>query len=201
VIIVPMAHLCEMKRTFVALDVPASTRAALCEAQAGLRGLREPQAHIRFTVPEQLHLTLKFLGSTGDAQLTPLMGALEVVAAAAQPLDAHLGGLGAFPSPARPRALFAALAGGVERVVALMEAVETACMTLGFAPEPRPRVPHVTLARLSDVAPRSRVSRWIAEARHVSYGSVDGGALTLYESVLRPGGSLYVPLGRFPLPR
>ncbi|HET6343692.1 MAG TPA: RNA 2',3'-cyclic phosphodiesterase, partial [Myxococcota bacterium] len=195
-----MHHLCGMKRTFVALDVPAATRAALCEVQAALRCLREPEARIRFTVPEQLHLTLKFLGGTGDAQVAPLLDALEAVAAGMGPLDAQLGGLGAFPSPTRPRALFAAIAHGAERVVALMEAVETACVGLSFAPEPRPRVPHVTLARLSDVVPRGRTCRWLAEAPRRPYGTVDGGALSLYESILRPGGSLYVPLGRFPLP-
>ncbi len=127
---------------FIGLPLPEAVRAQLA---AVTDALPVPAARLRREPREKLHCTLLFLGPQPDDRLPAMTGLL-----APAPLPAGLvltlNGLGAFPSPARARVLWAgftvspALAG-------LQERLATAAVAAGFAVDSRPFVPHVTLAR------------------------------------------------------
>lgn len=132
-------------RLFIAMDLPEAIRAQLAALAIDLPGVRWVPAH-------QLHLTLRFLGDVADG--SPRQ-ALEAALAqiVGPPLSVSLRGVGQFPERGRPRVLWAGLT-PVEPVFALAARVEAATAAAGFAPEPRPFSPHVTLARLKDPPPR-----------------------------------------------
>ena len=131
-------------RVFVAVFPPPEVRrVALESARSAARDLGE---RIRWTRPENVHLTLKFLGDVPEEKLEGVRCALRVVARAHAPFDAALQSFGAFPSPRRARVVWAGA--GSEELRALAADVEAAFEPLGFGREGRAYVPHATLGRV-----------------------------------------------------
>ncbi len=149
---------------------------------------------LKLTPTENLHATLKFLGATTDDDLARLQPALAAVASRHRRFEATLAGAGAFPDPKKPRAIFAAVGRGREQVVALAEDIERVARELGFPPEERPRVPHVTVARVEGAKAGGPLEQIILAEAAAVYGALDTRAVVLFES--RTGGehSRYVPI-------
>lgn len=133
-------------RTFVAVDVEPFTRERL-------RGLQDQLADLAGAVnwvePKNLHVTLAFLGEV-DARETPrVCAAVATVAKAQPPFAFAIAGLGAFPTPRRPKVLVARVADGAEQLTALHEAVAAALVETGcYRREERAFTPHVTVGRV-----------------------------------------------------
>jgi RNA 2',3'-cyclic 3'-phosphodiesterase len=184
-------------RLFVALDLPEETREAL--AAWGGEELADPA--LRPVTPESLHITLAFLGNRPE-------GEIEAIAAAV----AESGGPAPWVElrdpeqrPQRGRARLYALPSLSPGAEALQAGLEQRLVEAGFyEPEKRQFWPHVTVAR---VRPEARGSRRpmvvsgppgpIPEELTEPRTSV---RMTLYRSVLQPGGARYVPLAQVELP-
>ena len=210
-------------RLFVAAELPESVKAALAAAQERLRSGRpgsraEGRANrsrglrpIRWTRPEGLHVTLRFLGETDAAAVAGLREALARAAGRASPLSLRLGGLGCFPPSGPARVLWAGLEGDLDRLAALAAALESAAVSCGFPPERRPFRGHVTLARLEGGAEGAALRRRIAGPGE---DGTTGGErfleppvpsvfplteVVLFESRLGSGGARYTALDRLAL--
>lgn len=173
----------EIFRLFVALWLPAPlARAALVR----LEELRPGSRLVRWVRPDQLHLTLKFLGETPAAKLPAIEAALRVVASSASPVTMGLAEGGVFPPAGPPRVLWLGLTPR-EELVALAGRVEKALAPLGFPPERRPFAPHLTLGRAEPgaVFDRALLGRGFA----LTPERIE--KLSLVKSELRPGGSIY----------
>ena len=186
----------ERVRLFVALNLPDEVRQALHDATAPLR--EAAPRGVAWVRPEGLHLTLKFLGEAEEPRVAEVAAALGGVAAAHATVRVGVGGVGAFPSLARPRVVWA----GVEatpRLELLQHDVEAACATLGFEVEGRAFRPHVTLGR---VRPGAAVEslRALAEAasRCTPHAEVMVPTLDLMASTLMPGGARHDAVARLP---
>jgi len=181
-------------RLFVALELPASVRAALREIASRLR----PAAgsDVRWTDPNGIHLTLKFIGEVPAAQLEPVRRALAAVRDA-QPIEAVFRGLGWFPSARRPRVFWAGVEAGVE-LAALAARIESALEPLGIARESREFHPHLTLARIKS---EERLQGLRHEAERLGtpeFGHATYTEFDLMQSTLNPKGAIYTRIGRFP---
>ena len=146
--------------------------------------------------PESLHVTLRFLGATDEG--APLEKALRSAFRRLRAPRVQLGPLGAFPRLGEARVLFQGVLDGSGLLVDAFHTFEREAQRLGFAPEPRPYHPHLTMARLR--APED-LRAW-AEALDTpllapTTASLDH--LTLFRSDALPGGSVYTPLARLPL--
>ena len=140
-----------MIRLFVALEVPAEHRLQLRRLQGDL-------PNVRWIPPENLHITLRFLGEVSESVATELDEELALIEADA--FEARLRGVGRFESRGSARALWA----GVELtplLAALRARVEAAAVHAGLAPERRKFHPHVTLARLNGF-PLHRLAPYLA---------------------------------------
>ncbi len=103
---------------------------------------------MRWTRPENVHLTLKFLGEVPEGEIEQIGAALRKACADHTPFDASLSSFGAFPSARRARVIWAGAGAGSEKLRALAADVETAFEPLGFGREDRTFVPHATLGRV-----------------------------------------------------
>lgn len=169
-------------RLFFALPLPEGTRRALA-------ALRADVGKARWVRPEQLHVTMRFLGEVDEERAVGLVERVERVRASWPAVRVAVRGLGLFGSPERPRVLWAALdpAGEVRRIAADLEA----CVRdVGLPPEERPFTAHVTLARL--VRPDRRALRELLD-RHVGFETApfDVPALVLYRSTLTSAGAVH----------
>lgn len=183
-------------RAFVAIDLPAPIKEALGRLQAELA--LSPEI-IRWVRPENLHLTLQFLGEVPEARVVAVGAALEGVAHRADPFVVSLARLGAFPSLGTPRVVWVGVERGVERVEVLARAVGRALRPLGFKPEDRPFRPHLTLGRVRLTRAREPLVRAVEQARDVAVGEVLVDRVVLFRSDLRPSGPIYAKLRECPL--
>jgi 2'-5' RNA ligase len=186
-------------RTFIALELPPQAVAAAGSVAAELK---KTGADVKWVRPENLHVTLKFLGEVDQDQIEPICRSLDRACQERRALRLSLNGCGAFPNRGRPQVVWLGLDGEVQEMSDLAQAVEQEMNRLGFAPEKRSFKPHLTLGRLRrgkargkrpETAPLSR-----ALAGRIDYTGPDFMAqnVTLMQSRLTPQGAIYDPLYR-----
>jgi len=180
-------------RAFLAIDLPETVRVALRQQQATFRAV-SPDG--RWTRPEGIHLTLKFLGEISDQQVTQALNALKEL----RPFETfatEVKGFGFFPDARRPRVFWAGVATS-PNLVALAEQAEHAMEKLGFVREDRPFTPHLTLARFKIPRPQPALQSHLERLGEPSLGSFKVSEFFLFESKLSPQGAEYRKLARFP---
>jgi 2'-5' RNA ligase len=178
-------------RLFTALDPTPEVHDALKQFLDRLR----PAARLRWSRPEGLHLTLKFIGQWPDARLAELRQALSGVTFA--PFDIGFSGLGFFPNPRSPRVFWAGIQAGPE-LGKLAALVDRTLEPLGVEAEKRPYSPHLTLARIEGGARLEALQQAIQDLPSVEFGSFRADRFYLYESRPAAGGSIYTRVGEFP---
>jgi len=168
-----------IERLFVALPVPARTARSLLALQPNSR------PGIRLTCIDDLHVTLHFLG---NGQVEPVRRVLESVHAEA--FAVTLSDLGTFALRGGRRILWV----GVEPSTPLSELkrlVGVALERLGFEPEQRPYVPHITLARLAPAAESDIRIEFLSQSLPAAAGNFDCEEFALYASESTPAGPRY----------
>ncbi|KPV58398.1 hypothetical protein QJ48_16650 [Paenibacillus sp. A3] len=131
-------------RLFVAVPAPPSV---ISTAESWVLRLKDQLTFAKWVHPQDLHLTLQFLGDVERDRIERIAQAIGQAAAGAAPFSLHFQGLGVFGKPSAPSVLWAGVQGEVEKLGQLQSRVEDAMKTLGFAAENRPYKPHLTLAR------------------------------------------------------
>lgn len=183
-------------RSFVAVRLPEDVRAALA---AEIARLRPAGREVAWVAAENLHVTLRFLGGVEEDRLEAVGAALAAVAAGAAGFEVEVRGLGAFPTPSRPRVLWAGLAGGAPALAELAGRVEEALAGLGFPREERPFAGHVTLGRVREPRRDPRLEQALAAGAGRPFGRLPVDRVALMRSDLSPRGARYTVLGAWPL--
>jgi 2'-5' RNA ligase len=185
-------------RVFVALPVTGMIQEAIrsFQEQAGPAAIRQV---VRWTRPDHIHLTLKFLGATPADQLPEMTEALERAIGNTTTFPLEVAGLGCFPNARRPRIIWAGI-GGKREALSALETNLTRALARWAAPDDRPFSPHLTIGRLRDLPPRDLavVRAWIESHRAPIFGSWSATQLDLMRSDLTPTGAKYVRLATFP---
>jgi 2'-5' RNA ligase len=179
-------------RLFVAVTLDTAVRQALAAAGEELRAIAPGVSWVR---AENLHLTLKFLGAVDEAMVPALIEALHRAVERHRPFGAEVRGLGAFPSAARARVVWAGVTTGVHPLRALARAVDDATADLGFPREERPFAAHVTLARVRELRKSPALAQVLETGAARPFGVVSVKDVTLMRSELSPRGSRYTSLG------
>jgi 2'-5' RNA ligase len=190
------------RRLFVALVPPEPVRRRLAALQAEMRAAAHHAAdEVRWVAPENLHLTLQFLGAVPDGRVVALEGAVRAAAvdAATGPLRLELRGAGGFPNGRRPRVIWAGIGGDVAPLGRLVAALERHLSPLGLGAEGRDFSAHVTLGRARDGRGAPGLGAAIAGAAELDGPAWRAGEVCLVESVLSPTGPRYELLDRAPL--
>jgi RNA 2',3'-cyclic 3'-phosphodiesterase len=130
-------------RLFVAVNFTSKDRQRMGRAA---RRMREANLPVRWVDPDQIHLTLKFLGEVRPERVTRVMEAVARVASKTQPFTMVMGGSGAFPTTRRPKVIWLGAEASPE-LRCLKHDVEWELAPLGFEREVRAFHPHVTLGR------------------------------------------------------
>lgn len=191
-------------RLFVAIELPHTWLDALAGAQKRLReGLADAGLadRPRWTRPEGIHLTLKFLGSVGESRRPAVEDALKAAVAAPPNLRLRLGSIGVFPGRGPPRVLWAGIDGDVEPLARLAAQIDAAMSNLGFPRETRPFAAHLTLARLSEGLLPPEREPFAAAVRVTHIGPAPdllAQGVSLMRSHLGPAGARYERLASFP---
>jgi 2'-5' RNA ligase len=173
-------------RTFIAIELPDEVRRYLSQSGPKLTtGI--PDKAVRWVAPENMHLTLRFLGDTAETRLPDISAELDAITQQVGPFSLHLDQLGCFPNPNRPRVIWAGLAGDIQPLQAIQARIETAVNGLGWKREKRPFRPHLTLGRFRNQS-RSGPVAFSQELNPLNFVVT---AVNLIESRLQPTGPVY----------
>jgi len=180
-----------LPRLFIALPLPDETLAAVVTCQ---QHCRERLPKLRWCRPQQLHLTLRFLGDQPEDSLEKLTEIVLSVGRSHPPLDLLLDRLGAFPDPARARVVWLGVAasGPLQALYAALS--RELQQQAGIPREGRRFQPHLTLGRSrggSDLG-----GRLFSGELPLAFRATQ---LVLFRSELRPGGAIHQPLTCAPL--
>jgi 2'-5' RNA ligase len=177
-----------MIRLFVAIPLPEPVRTQLTLLQSGLQGAR-------WLKPENIHLTLRFIGEVRNDLASDIDMALSKISG--PPFEMALEGIGNFGRGKRPHAMWAGVAKS-EPLMHLQAKIESALVRTGLDAEERKFSPHITIARLKEMRP-SRVEAWLADHGGFRSPPFTVDRFALFSSFLKPEGALYIEEASYPL--
>jgi RNA 2',3'-cyclic 3'-phosphodiesterase len=186
-------------RLFVALEIPAAVRDNLAAQIKELRDLPAPLAdkRLRWVRPENLHVTLKFIGEVEANKLNGIRSALTAIGLDA-PVDLRFRGLGFFPDEKYPRMLWVGLNASGNLPV-LARDIDRALEGQGIARDERAFTPHLTLARFESRSLHEKPRTAIQKNSEREFGAFQAREFHLIQSKLKPSGAEYTTLASFPL--
>jgi len=136
-------------RTFVALELSGGVKS---RARLLVDRLRITESTINWVQPEQMHLTLKFLGDVPEIETPEVCRSVAKAVSKFEPFEIVFRGAGAFPTTHNPRSLWVGVQDGTEYLMDLQAAIEEGLhQDLGFAKERRRFQPHLTIGRVKHV--------------------------------------------------
>jgi 2'-5' RNA ligase len=184
-------------RLFVAVEVPAAVREDLAALVNELRALESKSSakKLRWVRAENLHVTLRFIGSVPPEKLDSICAELTRVRSD-RPVELRFRGLGFFPSAKRPRVLWAGMSASAN-LAAIAGDIDKGLAKLGIPAEERAFTPHLTLARCerSGISPALHATVERDAARE--FGELRTNQFHLIESKLKPSGAEYTTLQSF----
>lgn len=193
-----------MLRSFIAIEVPPPVQQAIVRQTEPLRRIIGPQ-RVRWVAPENIHLTIQFLGDVSPGNLERLAEALRSEVAA-HPIFSLTGeSIGAFPNARRARVLWVSVQPS-PALQALARSIQNINKRMGYPPEEREFSPHLTIGRVRQQvnATDLNIIRQALESYPVcAFGSFTVDSVSIFKSDLKPDGPIYtrlysLPLGQIP---
>ena len=184
------------RRLFIAVDISEEARRRAADHIDKMRALAE-SVRVGWERAEKLHVTLKFLGKVDEAHVAHVSDTTASVAAGFAPFRIALARTGVFPRLKQPRVLWLGI--NEERVLPKIAAdLESRLSVLGFEVEERPFSPHLTIARIREPQKAKRLAEAHLQSRFepVEFTVTE---LVVYESILRPNGSVYGVVSKHPI--
>jgi 2'-5' RNA ligase len=179
-------------RLFVAVELDDATRDAVRDEQRLAANELGRHSSLRLIDPQQVHLTLVFLGEVQAALVEPLTGLMTQPIDGVAPFRLRVGGLGVFPPHGAPRVLWLGLTDGARQMGELHRAVAARVAVLRIPMEDRAFRPHMTIGRWRHARPSDRPRFGHGTARVAADMTVD--RVTLFESRLSSQGASHFAL-------
>ncbi len=183
-------------RTFVAVLIDYDLRQRIAEVQERIKKLAPD---VKWVAPENLHVTLKFLGDVSEDALPEIFAAVQRASGANPEFGLSFSGLGAFPNPQKARVLWVGIVNGREELVALAAAVESELVKAGFPREEKPFKAHSTIGRARMGRAPKGLAESMAQVEASDLGHQPVVSVAVMQSDLRPGGPVYTIMKSVPL--
>lgn len=181
-------------RTFIALDLGKPIRDRLVGLQEKLGAAA---SDVKWVEPDNLHVTLLFLGEVDQREVIDVCRAVEGAAAGIASYPLTVAGVGCFPNSRRPRILWAGVTTGAAETSALHDAMEEPLLQLGcYRREQRKFTPHVTLGRIRGERSVPGLDKALAQQEAWRGGDTTIAEVQVMSSELTRDGPKYTVLSR-----
>jgi len=179
----------ERIRAFIAIDIDDPT---LISKMVNVQeSLSELGARIKFVEPENIHITLKFLGEISSVLVERVKDILNQLTF--EPFTIKIEGLGVFPNISRPRVIWLGVSEGASKVIEIQKFLEAKLIKLGFRKEREQFIPHITIGRVKG-GNYERLRKKIVELKDVLIGNFLVNSVRLKRSTLTSRGPIYTTL-------
>lgn len=183
----------ERIRSFIAFDM--ENEQVLNRLAAVQKLLVETGADLKPVEPQNIHITLRFLGDISPDMVDKVYDAIKNVKFS--PFMIKLCGLGVFPSLNYPRVVWAGMTIGADQLKNIYGQLEPLIRGLGFAADDHGFSPHLTIARVRSAAAKQRLAELVTKKADYEFGMINAQCLRLKRSVLSPKGPTYSTLKEF----
>jgi RNA 2',3'-cyclic 3'-phosphodiesterase len=183
-------------RTFIAVEIGSPAREVTLRLIKQLSGELNG---VRWTQPDQLHLTLKFIGDIDNRTLPEICTQMRDACAGVEAFTASLKGLGAFPRNKPPRVLWVGFQDGVESLKLINQRLESSLAGLGVPSEGRAYAPHLTLGRINRGADQEQIANRMARDSETDFASFDINEVQLIASIRERNRMIYETIDTCPL--
>lgn len=183
-----------MIRSFISINIPDELKK---EAKALQEMFKKCDADVRWTRPEAMHLTLKFLGNIEEKQIEEIKIILKEIALQTPLINIKLNGAGVFPNQKLPRVLWVDVIENDGILDNLQKRMDAELSKIGFEKEKRGFKPHLTLGRVRSQKGKERLVKLLEDVKDKEFGAFTASDIKLIKSELRPEGSVYTELARF----
>ena len=190
-------HTMYTKRTFLAIQIPGTA-----DYTAMVNRLKNNLTHERFINycrPENIHLTLKFLGSTPVDDIPAIIEACQKVAKRHQPFTMDFDKTGFFGSNHVPRVLWLGMNDQPQALFDLEDDLLDAFDDLGYLRDRQNFVPHLTVCRIKSLVDKQFFMKVYDTIEVKTYLHADVKELVYYQSILQPTGPIYKVIKKIPL--
>jgi len=177
-------------RTFICIELPLSIKEYLAALQRRLEPLGRG---VRWVKPENIHLTLNFLGDVEKASIDKVVQAVARAAQEIPPFSVRLSAAGAFPNLNRPRVYWVGVQDGSGVLLKLQKKIENELDPDIFAIERRKYSPHLTIGRVKFKDGLEKISDELRVEKCPPLDIV-ANEVTIMKSELSPQGAVYTPL-------
>jgi len=162
-----------------------------------MRTLRTDFAEVRWVEPQNLHITLKFLGDISLNDLPQLIRAVTQCTSRTDSFDLTLQGVGAFPNRESPKTIWLGCREGSHELIQLADSIDVSLFPLGYPKESRRFSPHLTIGRVKKLV-QGLASVFDTQKDHL-FGSCSIGEVQIVSSDLTRRGPIYDELAVIPL--
>jgi len=184
-------------RSFLAFELPSEIRETL---SAVSEDGRAASLNIRWVGVAHIHLTVVFMGNVEEARIGDIREVAGGVCDQYAPFHIHVNGIGRFGSRRNPRVIWIGLGGEVDRMSSFRDDLQKGLAPFEIQEERRPFRPHLTLGRFRKGATGDpRLDDLLSKYKDLNGPECLLREVVLFKSDLKPGGSVYARLGRWPL--
>lgn len=184
-----------MPRSFIAIETNEETRKNIIDLQ---RDLKQTGADLKIVNPENIHLTLRFLGNVSENRLELVKDAMNK-AITISPFKIGVEGTGVFPKLSFIRVIWAGVEKGEEETRAIRDSLDKKLDEINHPPPDKEFTPHLTIARVKSGKAKDKLISKIKENSDREFGSINVTDITLKKSELTPDGPIYTTLERISL--
>jgi 2'-5' RNA ligase len=188
-----------MMRCFIAIDIDEEIRNALGNLQRKLRdSIDVKKGDINWVNPNNIHLTLKFLGEIKDEKAAEICNIVKAAAGRHKSFELDIESVGSFGG-ASPRVLWVGLGKGKENLLNLQEDIEKSLALAGWPQDSREFSGHLTLCRIRNYKAGIKLAQASENYKDFKVGMLSADSVCVYQSELKPGGPVYTRLGNYKL--
>jgi 2'-5' RNA ligase len=180
-------------RTFIAVALLDAIRKKTVALQDELA---QTGAQVKWVEPENLHVTMLFLGEVEDKEIARVCKIAQEAVDGQGPFPMTVESVGCFPHPRRPRTLWAGIGQGTQQLVTIHDQMEPPLMDLGYRREERKFTPHITLGRVKSDHPTDKLAAALSKNAGWKGGDMTVQEIHIMGSELTPDGPVYTVLGR-----
>ena len=186
-------------RVFIAIDIDEEIRAALSDLQQQFQSKADiKKGDVKWVNPDNIHLTLKFLGEIKDEQVVDVCNIVKDVAGRHNSFELAIESVGHFGGRSA-RILWVGAGKGRENLLQLQKDLEQQLALAGWPPESREFSSHLTLCRIRNPRAGVKLAQVAGEYKDFKLGIMPADSVSVYQSQLTPTGPIYTVLGDYKL--
>ncbi|MGD0077097.1 MAG: RNA 2',3'-cyclic phosphodiesterase [Sedimentisphaerales bacterium] len=186
-------------RVFIAIDIDDKIRKAIADVQKQLNAKVDiRKGDVKWVEPDNIHLTLKFLGEIDDSKLSEVKEITEQVAAAHNKFNLDIESVGSFGGRSA-KVVWVGAGKGTDELLALQKDLDEQLTLADFPSEDREFSAHLTICRVRNPKAGFKLAEAVGQFAKLKLGSIDADAVCVYQSQLTPDGPIYTQLASFKL--